>query len=46
MTERAWSLRSRHDRAIAILAFPALGALVADPVLSLVDTAFGGWICN
>ena len=44
MTERAWSLRSRHDRAIAMLAIPALGALVADPVLSLVDTAFVGRI--
>lgn len=37
-------LRSRHDRAIALLAVPALGSLVADPVLSLVDTAFVGRI--
>jgi putative MATE family efflux protein len=35
-------LRSPHDRAIAALAVPALGALVADPILSLVDTAFMG----
>lgn len=34
--------RSRHDRAIAALAIPALGSLIADPVLSLVDTAFVG----
>jgi len=44
VTERAWSLRSRHDRAIALLAVPALGTLIADPVLSLVDTAFVGRI--
>jgi len=42
--QRAWSLRNRHDRAIAALAVPALGALIADPVLSLVDTAFIGRI--
>jgi len=41
---RPWSFRSRHDRAIAALAIPALGALIADPVLSLVDTAFIGRI--
>ena len=35
-------LGSRHDRAIAALAIPALGSLIADPVLSLVDTAFIG----
>jgi putative MATE family efflux protein len=35
-------LRSPHDRAIALLALPALGALIADPLLSLVDTAFVG----
>jgi putative MATE family efflux protein len=35
-------LRSPHDRAIALLAVPALGALIADPLLSLVDTAFVG----
>jgi MATE family multidrug resistance protein len=35
-------LRSRHDRAIAALAIPALGSLIAEPVLSLVDTAFIG----
>ena len=38
------ALRSPHDREIAALALPALGALVADPVLSLVDTAFVGRI--
>ncbi len=38
----AVALRSPHDREIAALAIPALGALVADPVLSLVDTAFVG----
>ena len=32
----------RHDRAIFALAFPALGALAADPIVSLVDTAFVG----
>ena len=41
---RAFSLRSRHDREIAVLAVPALGSLVADPLLSLVDTAFVGRI--
>lgn len=35
-------LRSRHDRAVAALAIPALGSLVAEPLLSLVDTAFMG----
>ncbi len=35
-------LRSPHDRALAALAIPALGSLVADPLLSLVDTAFVG----
>ena len=34
MSERAL------DRRIALLAFPALGALAADPLLSLVDTLF------
>jgi putative MATE family efflux protein len=34
--------RSPHDKAIAVLAIPALGSLVADPLLSLVDTAFIG----
>jgi MATE family multidrug resistance protein len=38
----AFRLRSPHDRAIAALAIPALGSLIADPVLSLVDTAFIG----
>lgn len=42
MTQRPWGLVSRHDRAIAALAIPALGTLVADPMLSLVDTAFIG----
>ena len=40
----AFRLRSRHDREIAVLAVPALGSLVADPLLSLVDTAFVGRI--
>jgi MATE family multidrug resistance protein len=39
---RPWSLRSPYDREIARLAVPALGTLVADPLLSLVDTAFVG----
>jgi MATE family multidrug resistance protein len=34
--------RSRHDREIFRLAVPALGALAADPLVSLVDTAFVG----
>lgn len=33
-------LRSPHDRDIARLAVPALGALAIDPLVSLVDTAF------
>ncbi len=40
----ALRLRSRHDRAMAALALPALGSLIADPLLSLVDTAFVGRI--
>ena len=36
-------MRSRsHDRQILRLAIPALGALAADPLVSLVDTAFVG----
>lgn len=38
----AFRLRSRHDRAVAALAFPALGSLIADPLLGLIDTAFVG----
>ena len=38
----ALRLRSRHDRAVAALAIPALGSLVADPLLGLIDTAFVG----
>jgi MATE family multidrug resistance protein len=38
----AFRRRSPHDRAIAALAVPALGSLIADPLLSLVDTAFVG----
>lgn len=34
--------RNVHDRAIFALAVPALGALAADPLYSLVDTAFVG----
>ncbi len=35
-------LSRRHDRRILALAIPALGALAADPLVSLVDTAFVG----
>jgi len=35
-------LRTRYDREILTLAVPALGALAADPLVSLVDTAFVG----
>ncbi len=35
-------LRSPHDRAIFALAWPALGGLAADPLVSLIDTAFVG----
>jgi MATE family multidrug resistance protein len=42
VTSRLWALRSPYDREIAVLALPALGALIADPLLSLVDTAFVG----
>jgi MATE family multidrug resistance protein len=34
------SLRRPHDREITALAVPALGALIADPLLSLIDTGF------
>ncbi|MFP5298988.1 MAG: MATE family efflux transporter, partial [Actinomycetota bacterium] len=34
--------RHPDDRAIAALAVPALGALAADPLYSLVDTALVG----
>ncbi len=38
-----WTLRSSvHDREILAIALPALGALAADPIVSLVDTAFVG----
>jgi putative MATE family efflux protein len=39
-----WQRPGRHpeDRAIAALAVPALGALAADPLYSLVDTAYVG----
>lgn len=40
----AFRLRSKHDRVVASLAIPALGSLIADPVLGLVDTAFVGRI--
>jgi putative MATE family efflux protein len=36
------SLRSPHDRAIFRLAIPALGALAADPLVALIDTAYVG----
>ncbi len=35
-------LGRRYDREILTLALPALGALAADPLVSLVDTAFVG----
>jgi Na+-driven multidrug efflux pump len=39
-----WRLPGRHpfDRTILALGLPALGALAADPLYSLVDTAFVG----
>ncbi|MBT8198638.1 MAG: MATE family efflux transporter, partial [Acidimicrobiia bacterium] len=36
--------RTRYDREILALAIPALGTLAADPLVSLVDTAFVGRI--
>lgn len=41
---RPWARRSVYDREILALGLPALGALIADPLLSLVDTAFVGRI--
>ncbi|MFP5321502.1 MAG: MATE family efflux transporter [Acidimicrobiia bacterium] len=38
------ALRSRHDREIARLAVPAFGALVAEPLYVLADTAIVGRI--
>ena len=35
-------MRRQYDRKIIALALPALGALAADPLVSLVDTAFVG----
>ena len=35
-------LRSRHDRAIAALAIPSLGALLAEPLFLATDTALVG----
>ena len=35
-------LRSPHDREIVLLALPALGALAAEPLYLLVDTAMVG----
>jgi len=35
-------LSRRYDREILALALPALGALAADPLVSLIDTAFVG----
>ena len=35
-------LRSRYDREILLLALPALGALAAEPLYVLVDTAIVG----
>ncbi|GAA2748962.1 MATE family efflux transporter [Amnibacterium kyonggiense] len=36
------ALRSRHDRAIASLAIPSLGALLAEPLFVATDTALVG----
>ncbi len=36
------ALRSRHDRAIAALAVPSLGALLAEPLFLATDTALVG----
>jgi putative MATE family efflux protein len=36
------ALRSRHDRAIAALAVPSLGALLAEPLFVATDTALVG----
>jgi putative MATE family efflux protein len=43
-TQRRFQLPGRHpaDKSILILGVPALGALAADPLYSLVDTAFVG----
>jgi MATE family multidrug resistance protein len=38
----ALRLRGPYDREIVALALPALGALAADPLVSLIDTAFVG----
>ena len=35
-------MRNPHDRSILAFAIPALGTLAADPLVSLVDTAFVG----
>lgn len=40
MAEKRLLRLSTHDREIFALAVPALGALAADPLVSLVDTAF------
>ena len=42
MRIRSVFARTPHDRQILRLAIPALGALAADPLVSLVDTAFVG----
>ena len=42
MTERPATEKRGLDREIARLAIPALGALAADPLVSLVDTAWVG----
>ena len=43
-TQRRWLLPGRHpaDKSILALGVPALGALAADPLYSLADTAFVG----
>jgi Na+-driven multidrug efflux pump len=39
-------LRSRHDREIIRLAVPALGALAAEPLYLLADTAIVGHLAE
>jgi putative MATE family efflux protein len=42
VTRRAWLRPHRHDREIVRLAIPALGALIAEPLYILADTAIVG----
>jgi Na+-driven multidrug efflux pump len=38
------TVRPATHREILVLTVPAIGALASDPLLSLVDTAFVGWL--